>query len=199
MAQILGTCCRGPCLPGYCSCSLHPYNWGYLYQWRRGLKKICQRMSKLFICTNKTEYNLCEECQSEKENMSFWLKNLIKYHNIITYHFGYKDKWINVNSKEGIFYILVLSPDLPLPAPGSSPILMKSGIKKNNLKERNIPRYSGRKTLYHNSGLLFIRHCCTVHSPYSFSVCFPSDLGSWMPPVSRPVCSPWWVSLIENS
>lgn len=40
--------------------------------------------------------------------------------------------------KMGIFYILVLSPDLPLPAPVSSPTLMKSGIKKNNLKERNI-------------------------------------------------------------
>lgn len=40
--------------------------------------------------------------------------------------------------KMGIFYILVLSPDLPLPAPVSSPTLMKSGMKKNNLKERNI-------------------------------------------------------------
>lgn len=44
----------------------------------------------------------------------------------------------------GIFYILVLSPDLPLPAPGSSPILMKSGIKKNNLKENSFVTQEGK-------------------------------------------------------
>lgn len=36
-------------------------------------------------------------------------------------------------------------------------------------------------------------------SPYSFSVGFPSEVCSWMPPVNVPVFSPWWVRVIKNS
>lgn len=36
-------------------------------------------------------------------------------------------------------------------------------------------------------------------SPYSFSVGFPSEVCSWMPPVNVPVFSPWWVRVMKNS